>query len=377
MVLDGLAIDRVYHWELRAGGISFFKTYTFEDGAQPASLAITPDNLYCWVACEGNNRLVLLQLGWAELWPLFGHSQEMLCVAEIQLEGKPGGLALQGKGPLLATVDSTGNKLVIVDTNALVVVGAYSPPSNTKLSPQRVFWTVDGNKLYAGGANDGKLHRFDLARRVFDQATVIDAESGASIIPLDLSADGRYLWCSSYQNRKVLRVDLNPAVPEPALIYTTPPGTHAPTCGAVRKSDGSIVFTDPMNNLMRHVSATGALLNTWSITVPGQGSQHLRSSVRLDPEQVRAFWSNDGVVGWAWIDSAQVINATHAWFPDIPYGDIALSANEGTLLALPTSNKVIQWPGGTIYIRPSKNDLTVFGAEHAHVTFTGAEATNE
>ena len=377
IVLDGLTAGRVYQWEVRAGCLSFFKLYVFEDGARPTSLAVTADNLYAWAACEGNNRLALLQLGWSELWPLFGYSQEMLCVAEIRLEGKPGGIALQPKGSLLAVVEDTHHRLVLVDTDALAVVGSYAAPANARLSAERVLWDAAGSKVYVGGAADGRLHRFDLARREFDAATAIDPDPNAALLPLDLSADGRALWCSSPGTRRVYRVDLEPAAPAPTLVYTAPAGTLGPTCGAARKSDGSILFPDLTNNLMRHVGAAGALLNTWPISVPGQGTQHAHASVGLDPEQVRAFWTKDGVVGWAWIDSAQVINATHGFFPDAVYGDIAVTANEGTLVALPASNKVIQWPGGTLYVRPSKNDPGVYGAEHAHVTFTGAEATHE
>jgi len=377
LVLDGLAINRVYQWELRSGCLSFYKLCTFPDDAQPTSLALTPDNLYAWVACEGNSRLALLQLGWAELWPLFGYSQEMLCIAEVQLAGKPGGMALQRKGPFLATVDATHHALVLVDTEALAVAGSYAPRLSPALSAQRVCWSADNTKVYVGGADDGALHRFDLARREFDQATVIDSAPGASIIPLDLSSDGRYLWCSSYRSRKILRVDLHSTLPELTLVYTTPPGTFAPTCASVSKSDGSIVFTDPANRVMRHVSADGRLLAAWPISVDAQTSEIARSSVHLDAEQVRAFWTAGSVVGWAWVDSGKVINAVHNWFPDKVYGDVALTENEGTLLALPTSHQVVQWPGGTVYIRPSQNDPTGYGAEHALVTFRGAEATNE
>lgn len=377
LVIDGLTPGRVYQWELRGGGLSFFKQYVFEPGARPNRLAVTPDNLYAWVACEGNRRLSLLQLGWAELWPLFGYSQEMLCVAELQLDGRPGGMALPRKGPYLATVDSTHNTLVIVDTDLPAVVGSYAPPPGAVLSDKAVLWSADGAKVYAGGWNDGKLHRFDLARRAFDAATVIDPDPNAALIPLTLSADGGALFCSSFYNRRLYRIDLTPAEPAATIVHTTPVGTFAPTCAAVRRRDGSLVFPDLAHNVMRHVSADGRLLNTWSITVNGQGAQHAHASVQLDADEVRAFWTCDGVVGWAWIDSARVINATHGFFPDVPYGDVALTGNEGTLLALPDSGKVVQWPGGTISIRPSRDDPGVYGAEHAILTFTSAEASHE
>jgi hypothetical protein len=79
MVFDDLTVDRVYQWELRAGELSFFKLCTLRQDSQPMALAVTPDNLYVWVACEGNKSLALMQLGWSELWPLYGYSQEMLC----------------------------------------------------------------------------------------------------------------------------------------------------------------------------------------------------------------------------------------------------------------------------------------------------------
>jgi hypothetical protein len=156
-------------------------------------------------------------------------------------------------------------------------------------------------------------------------------------------------------------------------VHTTPTGTFAPTCAAVR-SDGSVVFSDPINNLMRHVDAAGTLVATWPLSISGQGTQNAHGSIHLAADEARVFWTDDGVAGWAWVDSARVINAAHL-FPDAVYGDIALTTNEGTLVALPDSDAVAQWPGGTASIRPSDVDPTTFGGEHAHLTFFGAEAT--
>ncbi|HWL44458.1 MAG TPA: hypothetical protein VNQ73_16070 [Ilumatobacter sp.] len=372
IVLGDLTIGREYQWELRCGGMSFFKEYTFPEGAQPKLVTTAADDLYAWVSCVGNHRLALVQLGWSELWNLFGQSQEMLCIAEIQLAGEPGRPALQPDGPLLAVVDATNNELVIVDTETLEIAGTHAAPSGVTLMPQKLCFDHSGAKLYAGGADDGTLHRFDVDAASWDQATTID--SGGMLVLLDTSADGRYLWCSSFWSRKVFRIDLEPATPAASLVYTTPAGSLGPACGAVRNLDGSIVFPDPVNDVMRHVTSAGALAATWPLSIPGQGSQNVHGSVHLDEDEVRAFWTDDGVVGWAWIDSANVINATHSFFPDIPYGDVALTSNEGTLLALPDSGKVVQWPGGRTYIRPSKNHPGTYGSEHAHVTFTGAEA---
>jgi hypothetical protein len=122
-----------------------------------------------------------------------------------------------------------------------------------------------------------------------------------------------------------------------------------------------MVFPDAAQKLMRHVSSTGALLSLWSIAVPGQTLAHLPSSVHLDGDQVRTFWTLGGGFGWAWIHSGRVINNIHAgpatksWMTDTICGGIALTTDEGTLLALPSSHKVIQWPGGT----------------HPHSTFEG------
>lgn len=403
IVLDDLTVDRVYQWELRSGGLSFFKLYTFENGARPMSLAVTPDNLYVWVACEGNNRLALVQLGWAELWPLYGYSQEMLCIAEIQLDGKPGGITVQpaagpfqapvnrpgsqgqaATGPFLATVNRTKNQLVIVDTSALAVAGLYTPSFNVPLSGQRVIWSLEGDKVYLGGAADGTLHSFDLAQRKFDRTTVIDPASRSAIIPLALSADGRYLWCSSYQNGKIFQVDLRATAPQPRLVYTMPAGPPGPTCSVVRKGDGSILFFRPGTNYMLHVSATGTLLKTWPVAPPAwEVPPHARCSLHLDADEVRLFWTHGGSFGWTWVDSGRIINvirsgpATQRWFPDKICGEMALTSDEGTLLTLPSSHKIIQWPGGTIRIHPSQNDPVGYGAEHALVTFTGAEATRE
>lgn len=372
LVFTDLTVDREYQWELRCAGVSFFKEYAFPDGAEPMLLTTTADDLYAWVACVGNHRLALLQLGWSELWNLFGHSQEMLCVAEIQLDGEPGKPALQPDGALLAVVDKTNNELVIVDTDALTVTGRHAAPAGVTLMSQRLCFDVTGAKVYAGGADDGTLHRFDVASATWDAATTIDP--GGMLVVLDLTADGRYLWCSSLWTRKVFRVDLSANPPAATLVYTTPAGSLGPAFGAVRNGDGSIVFPDPVNEVMRHVTSAGVLAATWPLTVSGQGSQNVHGSVQLDEDEVRAFWTDDGVVGWAWIDSANVINATHSFFPDVPYGDVALTSNEGTLLALPSSGKVVHWPGGRTNIRPSDNDPATYGSEHAHVTFSGAEA---
>lgn len=428
ILLENLEPGATYHWELRCGCASFFKKYTFEPGARPTSVAVTPDGLYAWTTTEGNNKLALVQLGWSALWEKYGYSPEMICVAEIELTGTPGGLAPQPRprrappslvpnepppGRYLAVVDQGTDELVLVDQEALAIAGRYRLPDGAKASPHRAIWDRFGDALYVGG-DDGRLHRFDPNARVFDAAFDVDLSPDVAIIPLGLqvppddpAGDGRYMWCSSYRGGKIVRVDL---VKESAeVVHEYGPGVAAPTCGVVRQRAGGIVVVEDEAKRVRYLDASGASVSDWGSSmktrdespagkyamteavIPDRPPSGRRwSSICLDEDEVRAFWTHDGIFGWAWIDGAhepdpdngredRVINKStlDSLYKTEVYGDIAATRDEGTLLAVPDEDTLIQWPGGEIMLRPGEDTPGSYGTEHCTVTFTGAEASGE
>ena len=426
IMLDDLDPDTTYHWELRTGCASFFKHCKFEPGSCPTSVTVTPDGLYAWATLEGGNKLALVQLGWSALWEKYGYSPEMITIAEIELTGTPGGVAPQPRprpgppslvpnapdpGRNVAVVDQGSDELVLIDNEALAIDGRFGLPDGAVPSPHRVIWDRFGDALYVGGS-DGRLHRFDPATRTFDAAIDVDLTEDAAIIPLGLqtppddpAAEATHVWCSSHRGGKIVRIALADRMVE--VVHDYGPNVAAPTCGVVRQQTGGIVVVEDEAKRVRYIDMSGASISDWgssmktrdespagkySMTeavIPDRPPSGRRwSSVCIDDEEVRAFWTHDGIFGWAWIDGAhdpdpengredRVINkgTLDILYKTEIYGDIAATRDEGTLLAVPDEDVLIQWPGGELHLRPGEDAPGSWGTERCTVTFTGAEAS--
>ena len=170
-----------------------------------------------------------------------------------------------------------------------------------------------------------------------------------------------------------------------------------------RHTTGGIVVVDS-NDRVRCFDSEGRSSSSWKAALDDAEVKNLWTSICLDDDEIRAFWSIDDIFGWAWIDGSHEIETRpngRDWIgevvPNFPqagrekrvinksrlsqfyktdfYGDVANTESEGTLLAIPDEDCLIHWPGGAVQIRPGPWAPQIWGTEHASITFTGAEAT--
>jgi hypothetical protein len=217
---------------------------------------------------------------------------------------------------------------------------------------------------------------------------------------LDTTSATRFVYCSSVRNGRLSVVDVQTGTAYPFHQY--PAGVTAPTAGAARPTTGGIVVLET-TGLMACYDAAGTLTSSWRAALDDAEVRNLSGCVCLDDDDLRAFWILDGAMGWAWIDGSHDEEPRpdgRDWitgvFPDLPratrekrvinksslsmlyqtdtYGEVANTHLEGTLVAIPDEDTVIQFPGGQIAIRPDSWFGGVVGTEHATVTFTGATA---
>ncbi len=371
IVLDGLTPGRVYQWELRCGGQSYTKACLFPAGAAPRYLSIAPDQSYVWVGCTGNNRLSLMQKGWRDFSTLHESNIDMVVVAEVALPGIPGGVACQPvSGAYVAVIDTTNNKLVLVDTATLTVTGSYTLPGSD--TPKRqVVWHRDGTKLWVGGqsaTNGGRVHRFNISTLTFDLTAVITTATTDGVgSPLDMAPDGSYLLATDVFGATLHKVATGTGV---VSAFSTPGGLVM--AGRVLADGRVLVLDSTYDRLLRYTSA-GVYLPP-AISTGGATGDNYAGSLALGPDEQQCYFVNGTWIGWAWVGSANLINTAN-WFGDASYGDVAVTADEGIIVGLPgASNRVHAWPGGKLEVRRSTTQ-NPFGAQQATVTFTGGAAT--
>lgn len=391
--VDGLTKGRIYTYEIRAGGVSYSKRWTFSDGYYPTRMQPTSDGLYVWAIGIGNAsgtgpwRAVKLQLGWGELYSWFGWSSDMMPVGEVVLSGRPGDITTEARyglppaglayaGLYVAVTDITNQKLVIINGDTFEIVGSYAFPGGTSPATD-IMAGIYGVYFYIG-AIDGYLHRFNTDTMTFDQSILISTEGVPYpyITPIGFDAYGVNCWAIDLFSGKVYKIDVT-ATPSPtvSLFYT------APTPGGLLRGkvlyDGSLVLLDTANDRIRVVNAAGVEQGTGiDISMAPFTATTSAGSIDVDQDQHRVFWTNGGSIGWAWIDSQQVINQAHFnTFPDQVYGEVCNTFSEGTLLTLPTSDTIQHWPGGTTNINPSKSNPGTFGGEHLTIRCTGGVIT--
>jgi hypothetical protein len=365
--LDGLTPLRVYQWEVRQGGISGAKFMLPFEGSHPVGIALEPvvsfvSPLYAWVAYTGTNKVALVQTGQAGLYDWFGYSSDMIAVATITLTGTPGTPALRPVTTDYLAIAS-GTKLAIVNRNTLKLVGEYNLPGAPDAISDSCVWTADGSKLWVGTLTAGKLYRFDAATLAFDGTSI--ALAGATFArPLSLSKDGSILYACDFWAGKLFKIPLGTNVP--AQFGATLPGAGPGM--ALERSDGSVIYIEGHDDQLVCLNPDGSVKST-SLTMAS--GANIRSSLALSADETQAYWTNDAFAGWSWVDSGQKINGFNL-FGDS--GAIAAGPDDTILLTCGSVDRIQQWPGGSLNIRPSPTDPNSFGAEWLDVHFEGVRS---
>lgn len=363
----GLTPGRLYQWEARAFGISFFKEHKFPAGWKPKFLAPIPGpESYVMVGCAGTTaatrRVSMVSLGWTVGGNSFGKTPpDMIRHFDFPIAANVTGLRMQQGASSRYCAVMHGGDITIIDTWTPVIVGTYSVGHTLQsIRPDRA-----GLYFYIG-CQTGHVHRFNIASLAFDQQ--IDLPASDLVVLGGTNEPETHLWAWSYLLKKAYRILLSGPTVGASLV------NDYYASEALALKDGRVIGGDTSaSDVCRIFAADGTLLRSVSTSGSGVGTLYLAAA----PGEQRFMLSIDNAMsaGWAWIDSGQKINQSGFGLVQV-FGDIANTDREGTLLCLPNADKVIQWPGGDITIKPDVNDASGgFGASHAEVRVRGAVIT--
>lgn len=360
--LTGLTVGRTYQWDLRCGGVSYFKEHSFPAGFAPRYLASIPgDETYLMVGGSGATRKVaMLALGWAP-----GHNYvdvDLTTQRHFTLNVSADILGLEMQRH---TTPDSARYCAVLHSTSITIIDTWTPSVVGNYSIGHALQSIKSNRAgtyFYVGCQTGHIHRFNIGTLAFDQQ--INMPASDFITVGGTNTGDTHLWANSVLLGLTYRIEL-----------------AGPTVGASLHS-GQYVFMEAMSDgrvvCLEQAAADLIVLSTAGavlVNIDISGGGATGGFISLAPGEQRAMWTRGNRVGWAWLDSGQPINNAQFGFSDTTFGQVNNSTHEGTSVALPTTNKVIHWPGGEAVINPDVNEATAFGSMHAEVGFRGAEAT--
>lgn len=142
---------------------------------------------------------------------------------------------------------------------------------------------------------------------------------------------------------------------------------------ALALKDGRVLAASAVGtDAVRLFAVDGTLVRTIDVEAGGLASIWL--SVAPGEQRIMFALHGKNSAGWAWIDSGQKISQGTLGQANT-VGQIANTSHEGTLLCVPDTDKVRQWPGGDVIIDPGLAVPASFGNQHAEVRIRGGAIT--